>query len=913
MSSASEKIKRAKLAAITYRLVKLGGTIEDLPNRQIPLSESIEKTGAGQGTSCYFAMMKTMAIIFSIGTLASIALCVIFSLFAAYNGNLTDGFILISLGNMVAGYWTNNIKLALFNWLLFPELVFAILVYSGLKIMKIYVKKAAERADNTSLSCGDYGIMVEGIPKDEKSSKLIFQHFNKLAPVHSVLLLYDCRQHATIQKAIDDNVENYYKALRADNFNLVNIIHFSLFNLTANERVLDFKECQGEVKDSCFGSLMRKIGMKNDLYTYRDNIIKLMDKRAKLDNPGNEENTTGIAFVIFNKANDAHMIAERYNKESNISIAGSIKIQPYDLQLDGQYPLRVTPSIEPNDVHYQNLGYSYAQRFVRKHVVADGFALILVVIGVIVPYFLNQFKTQTNNFWLSLVLSLIVTGISSTISISVTMFTPFTKPASKTEAVSSSILRIWVADFAMGALATYIYSMIDNQKVEFTEDNPETMTSYFMSYKWFSDVAINLLFIIFIDVVKVIALQLTQIVTRLLNHLPAYLFAKSKTQDELNKAFYPPTWSLEIRLAHLTKIVFSDGIKHQLSILEISSIQQLVIQRHPCYNAPEEHKTSEDDNKNSEITSRKGEITGIMSYGCIQDFDFGFQAELGNDGVYYSAYNAETLPTSYSTQQDSGVVSYSASVDQQPSYNGGTLFWDKYYGNFNTPTTYAASSSSSSMGAIPEQGVVYDADPASARGPNKASNKPEHKYGKQQQQSYEMQPTVAVAPSSSQNIVQPRAAQGQPSQSKNRAQDQHVYYTASPEPQQDPSVVSYSTELLDSQPVAYAASIDSDTNRKNRQPHAYQATPGYQAPQQQGYQAPQQQGYQAPQQQGYGTGIGRGGNIQGRQSPGTGYPISPTGQSPYAQRQNQQNLPPYAQSGAQQGYVSPNYGQNRPY
>lgn len=57
-----------------------------------------------------------MAIIFSIGTLASIALCVIFSLFAAYNGNLTDGFILISLGNMVAGYWTNNIKLALFKY-----------------------------------------------------------------------------------------------------------------------------------------------------------------------------------------------------------------------------------------------------------------------------------------------------------------------------------------------------------------------------------------------------------------------------------------------------------------------------------------------------------------------------------------------------------------------------------------------------------------------------------------------------------------------------------------------------------------------------------------------------------------------------------------------------------------------------
>ncbi|KAA6385042.1 MAG: hypothetical protein EZS28_019432, partial [Streblomastix strix] len=480
MSTSSEKIKRAKISAITYRLIKLGGNnIEDLPNRMIPLTESIEKTGAGQGTSCYFAMMKSMAIIFSIASLVSLSLCVLFSLFAAYNGDLTDGFILVSLGNMIAGYWNNNMKVTLFNWLLFPELVFAIIIYVGMKIMHNFVKKSAEKADNTSLSCGDYGLMVEGVPKEEKSSRLIFQHFDKLAPVHSVLLCYDCRQHGAIQKKIDTNVENYHKAIRAENFTLINLIYFSLFNLSANERVLDFKECDDQHVDGCLDSLMRKIGMKNDIYTYRDNIIKLIDQRAKLDNPVNEEEATGIAFVIFNKSVDAHMIAERYNNESNISIAGSIKIQPYDLKLDGQYPLRVTPSIEPNDIQFQNLGYSYLQRFVRKHIIADGIALILVAAGVIIPYFLNQFKTKTNDIWLTLLLSLLVTVISSSISFSVTLFTPFTKPSTKTEAVSSSILRIWVADFAMGALATYIYSMIDNQKVEFIEGVTESTTGYF--------------------------------------------------------------------------------------------------------------------------------------------------------------------------------------------------------------------------------------------------------------------------------------------------------------------------------------------------------------------------------------------------------------------------------------------------
>ncbi|KAA6354116.1 MAG: hypothetical protein EZS28_050356, partial [Streblomastix strix] len=57
MSKASEKIKHAKLDAMTYRLIRLGSDLQDLPNREIPLLESIEKTGAGQGTACYFALM----------------------------------------------------------------------------------------------------------------------------------------------------------------------------------------------------------------------------------------------------------------------------------------------------------------------------------------------------------------------------------------------------------------------------------------------------------------------------------------------------------------------------------------------------------------------------------------------------------------------------------------------------------------------------------------------------------------------------------------------------------------------------------------------------------------------------------------------------------------------------------------
>ncbi|KAA6382499.1 MAG: hypothetical protein EZS28_021975 [Streblomastix strix] len=602
--------------------------------------------------------------------------------------------------------------------------------------------------------------------------------------------------------------------------------------------------------------------------------------------------------------------------------------------------------------------YSYFQRFIRKHIVADGVALILVAAGVIIPYFLNQFKTQTNNFWLSLVLSLLVTVISSSISFSVTLFTPFTKPSTKTEAVSSSILRIWVADFAMGALATYIYSMIDNQKVEFIEGVTESTTGYFMSYQWFSDVAINLLSIIFIDVIKVMFLQLTQIVTRLLNHLPAYLFAKNKTQDELNRAFHPPDWSLETRLAHLTKIVFSgmliapymplvipllalyfigmfwidkynllrffkapaqyskDIIYSTFDYLEysfhlhcittiisyfvivnqnipsqsrpttyyingivfsaayflfvvyriianifqaykkglfnrkhtynqdqfdetfgqsFSKYENIIvnyIDRHPCYNAPEEHALTEEeqyntikrnkqegkqqDNSKKKINSatiggekrtqydtspminfqyysyhsqtnkhiravrrkmtqipalkayeyvdeskkeeakkwaqanlpdewkaenenamqnikqqgkNKSEITGMMSYGCVQDFDFGYRAQLGDDGVYYSAQPSSggiSYSATPSSSSSSESISFSATTDSSQNTN---QFWDYYYGNtvsFSAtteqyPSYQQVNSRDQSTGN--ELNIVFKADPDVNMNENRETNK----------------------------------------------------------------------------------------------------------------------------------------------------------------------------------------------
>ncbi|KAA6323718.1 MAG: hypothetical protein EZS28_054282 [Streblomastix strix] len=105
--------------------------------------------------------------------------------------------------------------------------------------------RSAEQQDKEYISCGDYGLMVEGIPKEEFDAKNIFDHFNVHADVHSVLLCYDCRKHADLQKQIDSNVIDYHRALKSDDVSMKNICHYTLYNLTAKERQPDFAECDG--------------------------------------------------------------------------------------------------------------------------------------------------------------------------------------------------------------------------------------------------------------------------------------------------------------------------------------------------------------------------------------------------------------------------------------------------------------------------------------------------------------------------------------------------------------------------------------------------------------------------------------------------------------------------------------------
>ena len=58
----------------------------------------------------------------------------------------------------------------------------------------------------------------------------------------------------------------------------------------------------------------------------------------------------------------------------------------------------------------------------------------------------------------------------------------------------------------MGVFATYLFSILNSRETECLPQMPESLTGYFMSYTWLEDVAINLLFVILVDVLKVSAM-----------------------------------------------------------------------------------------------------------------------------------------------------------------------------------------------------------------------------------------------------------------------------------------------------------------------------------------------------------------------------------------------------------------------
>ncbi|KAA6382497.1 MAG: hypothetical protein EZS28_021976 [Streblomastix strix] len=456
----------------------------------------IEQTGASQGVVSYFSLIKIIAAVLGVASIASIALCVMYMLFSSFLGGFTNFIIQTSIGSIAIGHWQRRQNIMLFNLLLVPEIALLVIIHVGIQFLKNYVKKAAKKTEKEIISCADFSLMVQGLPKEEKQAKNIFEHFDLLAPVHSVLLCFECSDHVKIQKKLDETVEYYLKEVMPENWSLDDFCHFTNYYPSPNERYIEFehqdeeeqdpskqedKNIKEKLKDETSKEEKQIKSQEEEIKSLRKEIKELYNKKYILDNPVEEE-TTGTAFVIFNKMADAQKVAE--------------------FKYQGQYPLHITQNVEPNDVKFDNLRYSLFERNVRSFVGNYGTAIFTIASGTIIPWFMNKLKTLQNVVWLSLIISEFISFLEGILPIIQKWLRNLMKPITMTEEINSLVSANWIAEFAMGTFMQYAASLISSEKVLFDEKLPETSTRYFMSYTWFFKVAYNMLSNVFMDAVN---------------------------------------------------------------------------------------------------------------------------------------------------------------------------------------------------------------------------------------------------------------------------------------------------------------------------------------------------------------------------------------------------------------------------
>ncbi|KAA6364292.1 MAG: hypothetical protein EZS28_040181 [Streblomastix strix] len=206
-------------------------------------------------------------------------------------------------------------------------------------------------------------------------------------------------------------------------------------------------------------------------------------------------------------------------------------------------------------------------------------------------------------------------------------------------------------------------------------------------------------------------------------------------------------------------------------------------------NLPDEWK-AENENAMQNLKKQgqnKNEITGMVSYGCVQDFDFGYRAELGDDGVFYAAQPSQAVIEYTATPAASiSPVAYSATVESSNE----NQFWDYYYGNtisFSATTDQQPYSNQKNQQSGNVVNVTYSAEPSQINNPNKGGQK------KKPIQSNKVDPVQSTSYIA---VVDPSSSS---SSSYSAQQDQSLTFQATP----DQNIMPYSSSYNTLPPPAY--------------------------------------------------------------------------------------------------------------
>ncbi|KAK2958261.1 hypothetical protein BLNAU_6748 [Blattamonas nauphoetae] len=540
-----DKLKKAREFASNFIFQNQIQPDQSAPPTYSQLIKSdVKRMGLSTGATGYLYIVKSLAVIVAILSLFSlgiVACCILLNLHKPTD--VVSTFLTSTYYSVIHAFYTDELNWVYYFLIHGLQLIFTLILFISINMLKRQTQQMRVGVDSRTLSTGDFSIMVKNLPPDLKDAKQVSRHFEQWGRVHSVLLCFDVRDYGKLQLKLDDSVRKYiYSRLRHHATPELLKLYFQAY-LCSEDRIVD-TSLFNHHHHSGFGYLLRRLNYRQDIDSHTLNISRYLKERSNLASPS-KRRSPGIAFVTFEYAMDAVNCAKDYQFNLNrLCCSGDTD----DALIFSGTTIDVAPKIEPDDVIFHNIGYSYKNRLCRQSVLIL-VALVFVSFSVLLTLFVKSFTLSSI---VSLILSLAISLLSSFLSFLIRSLSPFTRPLTKTESVSRSIFRIWLADFLFQILAHYIISIFRPK----TNPDPATSiypsTPYFFSPAWFDSTAFSLFLNAVVDYALILFFETSHIFDRLFR-LPLSLSSKKLSQTELNFVRVPPAWPLERRFSNVIK------------------------------------------------------------------------------------------------------------------------------------------------------------------------------------------------------------------------------------------------------------------------------------------------------------------------------------------------------------------------